>query len=417
MSDSKRRYDEDDLRMAEALADRASTAIERASLFAAAESAREDALRASRTKDDFLAMLGHELRNPLSPILTAVELMRLSPEKSHEREFEVITRQVRYMTRLVDDLLDVSRIACGKIDIELEAVAVDRVVQEALDVAISAKERGERQIHTHVAPDLVVLGDPLRLAQVVANLVSNAVKYSEPGDHIWVEAERGEEPDTIEIRVRDSGIGISPQMMGQIFELFVQEPQALDRARGGLGVGLALVRGLVNLHGGTVQAKSDGQGKGAEFLVQLKAHHGSCPRRSDPDHTETSSAGLRVLVVDDNTDALTLLSKLLEHLGHTVQAAASPREALELAREAPPAVALLDVGLPDMDGFELGRQLRAQPGCERTRLVALTGYGLPSDRERSALAGFEQHLLKPVTSAVLQRTLAGRPPPDSELAP
>jgi signal transduction histidine kinase len=269
MAESRRTYDADDLAFATALADRASVAIENARLFREAQRAREAAVLASRAKDDFLAMLGHELRNPLAPIASALEVMKASSASEGVRAREVIERQVRVMVRLVDDLLDVSRITHGRVDLELGWVDMAKVVDKGLEIAAPLMQRRRHTTIVEVEPGLVVWGDLQRLVQVLANLLNNAAKYSEPGGRITIVGER--DGDEVVVHVRDHGLGISPGMLPLVFDVFVQQPQALDRAQGGLGLGLAIVKGIVELHGGRVTAHSEGAGCGSELVVRLPA--------------------------------------------------------------------------------------------------------------------------------------------------
>ena len=372
--------------------------------------ARRDAEVANNAKDDFLAMLGHELRNPLAPILIALELIRARRMPGHERELAIIERQARHLVRLVDDLLDVARIARGKIELRPEHVELGRLV--ALAVESSAPLVAERGHHlvTDVAPGgLLLRGDPIRLTQVLSNLLTNAAKYTNPGGRIHVRA-WAEEGHAV-VQVEDNGIGISPTMLPRLFDKFVQERQALDRSRGGLGLGLAIVKEIVALHGGTVQARSRGLGHGSVFELRLpladtgagagggKADAGPARRRN----------GRKVLLVDDNADVLEAMRALLELGGHAVTALADPHAALELPDDYAPEVALLDIGLPGMNGYELLAALRARPGCAGTDFIALSGYGQPEDRARSLGAGFCAHLVKPPAPpelAALLETLA-----------
>ena len=358
--------------------------------------ARRDAEVANNAKDDFLAMLGHELRNPLAPILIALELIRARRMPGHERELAIIERQARHLVRLVDDLLDVARIARGKIELRREHVEVGRLV--ALAVEASAPLVAERSHHlvTDVAPGgLLLHGDPIRLTQVLSNLLTNAAKYTNPGGRIHVRA-RAEDRHAV-VEVEDNGIGISPDMLPRLFDKFVQERQALDRSRGGLGLGLAIVKEIVVLHGGTVTARSRGLGHGSVFELRLPlaescaaaaggaADAGPARRRN----------GRKVLLVDDNADVLDAMRALLELGGHAVTALADPHAALALPDDYAPEVALLDIGLPGMNGYELLAALRARPGCADTDFIALSGYGQPEDRARSLGAGFCAHLVKP----------------------
>lgn len=361
---------------------------------------RQAAESANRAKDEFLAMLGHELRNPLSPILTALQLMKLRGDGASERERTVIERQVNHLTRLVDDLLDVSRIARGKVELKEEVVEIAEILAKAIEIASPLLEQRTHQVHVEAARrGLPVKGDPMRLAQVVSNLLTNAAKYTAPSGSISIRA--GEEHGEVVLRVRDSGIGIAADVLPRVFDLFVQERQAIDRAQGGLGLGLTIVRNLVERHHGSVSAHSEGPGRGSEFIVRLpKAPvadvDGASASDPAPDSEEPGTGGLRILVVDDNEDGAEMLAMVLESRGHVTQVAHDAPSALRLAEHFAPQVAFLDIGLPVMDGYELAGRMRQIPGLERVRLIALTGYGQESDRRKSSAAGFDHHLVKPV---------------------
>ena len=377
---------------------------ERENLLVQAQEARREAEAANRSKDEFLAMLGHELRNPLAPIFTALHLMSLRAAGVAQRERTVIERQVKHLAALVDDLLDVSRITRGKVELKKQKIEIADVVAKAIELASPLLEQRRHHLTVEVPTRrLAVDGDATRLAQVVSNLLTNAAKYTETGGRIAVTAER--HGGQIVLRVHDSGIGIAPDMLPRVFDLFTQERQAIDRSQGGLGLGLAIVKSLVVLHGGTVEAYSEGRGRGSEVTVRLPAAE---DRTEDVMAMSMHSAGTgaavgsfalggrRVLIVDDNQDAALLLSDALSELGHTTRVAHDGPEALQIAAEFVPEVAVLDIGLPVMDGFELARRLREQPALRRARLIALTGYGQQEDRQRSAEAGFDAHLVKPV---------------------
>jgi PAS domain S-box-containing protein len=413
MGESGRRHDASDLSVAVALAERASTAIDHARLFdelrqarAEADARRKEAELANRSKDEFLAVLGHELRNPLAPIVSALELMKRKDKDLGSRERVIVERQVKHLCRLVDDLLDVSRIVCRKANLDRRPVDVAEVVASGIDLVSPLLASRRHLVSVAVDPWLCVEGDAVRLAQVISNLVNNAAKYSSPGAPIRIEAH--DEGGAVVLRVRDSGIGIDPSVLAHVFEPFVQEPQALDRAQGGLGLGLAIARGLVELHGGSVAAHSDGPGHGSEFVVRLPVHERSAPESSGDAASPASAAApsrWRILVVDDNADALELLVEELRLLGHDVVDAEDAERALTLARSARPEVALLDLGLPEMDGYELAQRLREIDGLAGIKLVAISGYGLGSDRARSAAAGFDEHLVKPVSIDAVQSTV------------
>ena len=433
MSDSARHYTADDLVLANALADRAGVAIENARLYRELEQARaqaaaerdiaEDMQRraelASRGKDEFLAMLGHELRNPLAPIVTTLELMSLRAPGQLERERKTIERQVRHLGRLVEDLLDVARITRGKIELQRSPTELADVVGKAVEMTgRSFADRGQA-LHVDIAPGLVVECDADRLAQVVTNLLNNATKYTERGGEIRVTGAR--EHHQAVLRVRDNGIGISPEMLPRVFDVFVQERQALDRAQGGLGLGLAIVKSLVELHGGTVAAASDGLGHGTELTVRLplyEPHAAAEPCAAAPVAPRSVAAerAARVLVVDDNPDALASLAGVLEARGYLTFRASDGPSAIELAARVRPELALLDIGLPVMDGYELARRLHGVPGLERVKLVAVTGYGQPSDLARSRAAGFDEHLVKPVTLDAIEAAIARLAPAPANIA-
>ncbi|HVJ15881.1 MAG TPA: GAF domain-containing protein [Polyangiaceae bacterium] len=408
-SGPERHYDGKDLLMAEELGRRAGIALDNARLYA-------EAREADRIKDEFLAMLGHELRNPLSPIVTALNLMDLRGAGVFERERMIISRQVQHMTRLVDDLLDVSRITRGKIQLQKELIEVSKVVAKATEMASPLLEQRFQRLSLSVPADgMVVMADPGRLAQVVANLLTNAAKYTEPRGEIWLSA--AIEGDRICIRVRDSGIGIAEDVLPKVFDLFAQAHSTLDRAQGGLGIGLTVVRNLVELHGGTVSARSEGTNRGSEFTILLPQatleavvepfSHGAVAVQLTPKKLR------RVLVVDDNADAANTLADLLRALGFSVEVAFDAPSALAAAAVFEPQIALLDIGLPVMDGYELARRLRQHQATASIRLVAITGYGQTLDRERSKEASFDEHYVKPVELETLRQILAGIAPSDA----
>jgi PAS domain S-box-containing protein len=375
--------------------------------------ARADAEVANRSKDEFLAMLGHELRNPLAPIVTALQLMRLRGDDTLVKERAVIERQVHHLIRLVDDLLDVSRITRGKIELKRERVELSEIVAKAIEMASPLIEQRRHQLTVDVPRQgFAVDADPVRMAQVVANLLNNAAKYTEPNGRIAVLAER--DGGAVVLRIRDSGIGLSAEMLPRIFDLFVQERQAIDRAQGGLGLGLAIVRVLVELHGGAVEARSEGHGQGAELIVRLptvQLAEAGRPLPVSPPREEPAAAlpgALRVLIVDDNLDAAELLATTVQMMGHAARVAHDGPAGLRIAADFRPDVALLDIGLPVMDGYELARHLRALPGLESLRLIAVSGYSQEADRAEAAAAGFELHLVKPIRLEQINAVLASR---------
>jgi PAS domain S-box-containing protein len=372
--------------------------------------ARADAEVANRSKDEFLAMLGHELRNPLAPIVTALQLMRLRGDDTLIKERTVIERQVHHLVRLVDDLLDVSRITRGKVELKRERIEMSEIVAKAIEMASPLIEQRQHRLSVDIPRQgLAVDADAVRMAQVVANLLNNAAKYTEPHGSIAILAER--DGETAVLRIRDTGIGLSAEMLPRIFDLFVQERQAIDRAQGGLGLGLAIVRVLVELHGGTVDAHSEGQGRGTELIVRLPAAEAvepavpGLPPRAEPGIAVLPGA-LRILVVDDNLDAAELLATTAQMMGHVARVAHDGPAGLRIAAAFRPDLALLDIGLPVMDGYELARHLRKLPGLEAIRLIAVTGYSQEADRAQAAAAGFEQHLVKPIRLEQLQALLA-----------
>jgi PAS domain S-box-containing protein len=369
----------------------------------------EEALReADRRKDEFLAMLAHELRSPLAPILNAVEILNLTSieEPNVKWSGEVISRQVSHLTRLVDDLLDISRITRGKIALHMEMTDLMVVLGRALETSRPLIDARKQELALNVSPgSLRVEGDVTRLAQVVSNLLNNASKYSEEGGHIELSA--GEDGEEVIIRVRDDGIGISPETLPNIFELFVQAERSLDRAQGGLGIGLTLVKRVVGMHGGRVEAFSDGPGKGSEFVVRLPA----ALRAHEPNETaslkseqEAAPCG-RILVVDDNVDSAASMAMLLKLSGHEVQTANDGPTAITLARTLGPEVIILDIGLPGMNGYEVARQLQSDLALKKTVLIAVTGYGQAGDRAKAKEAGFDYHLTKPVDHKQLSSLL------------
>jgi signal transduction histidine kinase len=404
----KRGYQSDDLQLATELADRAGLAVSNARLFARAEAARRDAEQANRAKDEFLAMLGHELRNPLAPIVTALQLMKLRAADVFDKERSIVERQVRHMVTLVDDLLDVSRITRGKVELNREPVELIATVHKALELAGPLIEQRQHTVDVAVNGTLRVLGDTVRLAQVVSNLLTNAAKYTPPRGHIWISASvQGGE---VTLTVRDDGVGIEPELLPRMFDLFVQGGQALDRSQGGLGLGLTIVRSVVELHGGRVLAHSEGRGKGSEFSFSLPLLGGAAAARlvseNRPQPTAAKVKGARILIVDDNLDALALLSEALQLVGYETHEAEDAAGAIATAQTIMPQLALLDIGLPVMNGYELARRLRAIPGLEQIKLAALTGYGQPSDKERTREAGFDEHLVKPIAIERVQQVVA-----------
>jgi signal transduction histidine kinase len=377
---------------------------------------------ADRHKDEFLAMLAHELRNPLAPIRNAVQLMHRrsieDPQLAWSRD--IIERQLAHLTRLVDDLLDVSRITRGKINLNKEVIEIGALVARTVEtVQPLIEERGHTLAVQLPGGILAVLGDPTRLSQALGNVLGNAAKYTERGGRITLTAIQLD--SEVEIRVRDSGIGIPAELMPMIFNLFTQLDRTSGPTQSGLGIGLALVQRLIEMHGGSVTAQSDGPGRGSEFVIRIplfireRIEAGqSSNKPSALEQSMTNSEGAsrtqrRILVADDNNDALESLATLLQLSGHEVYTAANGAVALESAEQHRPEVALLDIGMPKLDGYEVARRIRAQPWGQRITLVALTGWGQDSDRRRSQEAGFDSHLVKPLDLDKLTELLATLP--------
>jgi signal transduction histidine kinase/CheY-like chemotaxis protein len=372
---------------------------------------------ADRRKDEFLALLGHELRNPLAPIRQAVQVLRLlglaDPQLQWARD--VIDRQVGQLARLLEDLLDVGRISKGKITLRKEPVDLAAILARAVETSRPLIEANRHQLTVSLfAEPVQVLADPARLEQVFANLLNNAAKYTERGGTIWLSGER--QGGEVLVRVRDTGFGISAELLPRIFDLFTQAERTLDRSQGGLGLGLTLVKNLVAMHGGVVEAHSEGPGKGSEFVVRLPVSHqpegsGEGKRgRVSPLPVCKGPPHLRVVVVEDNRDAAESLAMLLRLWGHEVRTCHDGLSGLKAARSYRPQVVLLDIGLPGLDGFEVARRLRAELG-KGVWLVALTGYGQEEDRCQAEAAGFDAHLVKPADPAALHAALAGVRPP------
>ena len=368
-----------------------------------------------RRKDEFLAMLSHELRNPLAPILNAALLLRLHSNRNRLQGIEnpilqqsagIIERQVGQLTRIVDELLEVSRITTGRIQLQKESINLGVVAENALATVRSLIDQRKHELTVSLPTQTTwVHGDAARLEQVVVNLLANAAKYTDQGGHIWLSVQH--EGEEAVVRVRDTGVGIAPESLPRIFELFTQAERSLDRAQGGLGIGLALVQRLVEMHGGTVAASSV-VGQGSEFVVRLPMVPAQDPQASLPpaDKARPTGPSLRVLVVDDNVDTVTTLALLVNESGHDVRSAYDGRAVLETALDYRPNVVLLDIGLPGLNGFEVAKQLRQQPALKNAVLVAMTGYGGVSDRQRSKEAGFDHHLVKPGDFSMLLQILA-----------
>jgi PAS domain S-box-containing protein len=364
---------------------------------------------ADRVKDEFLAVLAHELRNPLAPVRSALEVMKMPDANAPmlEHMHDIAERQVRHMARLLDDLLDVSRISQGRIELRLESVDVAEVISRTAEAVrpLFDEQRHEFTVTPPAGP-MRVAADPTRLEQILSNLLNNAAKYTPSGGHIWLTAEHAD--DEVVLRVRDTGLGISSDMLPKVFDLFVHSDPCPNGSQGGVGIGLTLVKRLVELHGGTVHASSAGPGQGSEFIVRLPAApaHSAVPDQRRNERPGPPLAQQRVLVADDNRDAADSLALLLQLVGQEVRTAYDGPSAVAAANEFRPALVLLDIGMPGLDGYEVARRLRGDPTLAGMRIVALTGWGQTADRRRSADAGFDQHLTKPVDFDALQRLLA-----------
>lgn len=392
-AESGRLYGPSELALAEDLALRAAIAIENAELYQAVQ-------EADRRKDVFLATLSHELRNPLAPITNALALLQLAPHDRTkvERAVRMMERQVRHMTHLVDDLMDIARISAGKMELRKQMVSLSAVLHNAVETSRPHIENARHQLLIDLpGTPMDLQADPVRLAQVFANLLNNAARYTHPGGRIALSAECHE--DAFVVRVKDNGIGIQADMLKNIFSMFAQQRSPSDYSQGGLGVGLSLVEGIVALHGGRVEAHSNGAGQGSEFVVSLPRTTEVTNSAPQADVKANSATLSRVLVVDDNVDAASTAAELLRLLGHEVGVAHDGREALEKAAQLRPDTVLLDIGLPDIDGYEVARQLRTSirdGALPAMRLIALTGWGQDKDKRLSAEAGFDLHWVKPV---------------------
>jgi signal transduction histidine kinase len=399
------------------------TLLERPVRIAALESAVRSSLRArerqyqireqlrerelaDRRKDEFLAMLAHELRNPLAPIRNAVALLRMPGTQHMTGDLaQMIERQVTHMVRLVDDLMEVSRVTRGKIELRREAVDLKDIIESAAETCRPQIEAAQHELTVTLPPvPLVVHGDTVRLAQVFANLLNNAAKYTDSGGRISITAQRRE--DDAEVIVADTGIGIAGDMLPRVFDMFVQAEGNGRRAQSGLGIGLTLVRSLVALHGGTVAASSPGVGAGSRFTVRLPLVAPVVQRPIAKHSLQGLKSPPRVLVVDDNADAADSLGALLETLGAEVRVAYSGAEALRIYEEFRPAVLFLDLGMPEMDGYELARRIRGRPEARSAKIIAHTGWGRGKDRELTHAAGFDRHLVKPANVEALRAVLA-----------
>ena len=371
--------------------------------------ASEEALKeADRRKNEFLATLAHELRNPLAPIRNSLGLMSYAGTSSRELAYvkDVLERQVSHMVRLIDDLTEVSRITLGKIELQRESLPLRGVIQSAIETSQPILDAGQHELYVDFGDDdLVVDGDRVRLAQIFSNLLNNAAKYSEDGGPIWLTLRRDGAEATI--TVRDAGIGIAPEMLPRVFEMFTQLDNSPRRRHGGLGIGLTLVQNLVQLHGGRVDAASRGAGAGSEFVVRLPLATSAPRAEVEPRDAQAALPRLRVLVVDDNRDAAESSSMLLEVLGAETRVVNDGGSALAALETFPADLVLLDLGMPGMDGYEVARRIRSDPAHRDLKLVAVTGWGQQEDRLRSHRAGFDHHLVKPTGVDALRAVMAG----------
>jgi PAS domain S-box-containing protein len=366
-----------------------------------------------RRKDEFLATLAHELRNPLAPIRTAAQILgspKLAPQQLRWAQ-SVIQRQVGHMALLLDDLLDIARITRGKLELKRERVRLTEIVEAAVEAARPLLD-GKHHNFCVALPteELILYADPLRLSQVLSNLLTNSAKYTDPGGHI--ELSVYVRSNTLCLSVKDDGIGIAPESLQRIFEMFSQVDSASARSEGGLGIGLALVKGILDLHGGTIGATSDGPGLGSEFIVRLPLVAANAGRAvSAGPESPPAATGRRVIVADDNRDAADALAMLLELAGHEVRVAYGGRIALALAQTFRPDVALLDIGMPDLSGYEVAKELRRRPWGTAIYLIALTGWGRDDDRQQTRMAGFDRHITKPIDPHALEAALSERHSP------
>ena len=395
-------YNASDVALAGELAARAGAALENARLVQGIQ-------EADQRKDEFLGMLAHELRNPLGPMRNALEILTMigpeDPTLQHARE--VMDRQVKHMARLVDDLLDATRIARGKILLRQERCDLRRIVEQTTEDYRSLFRSGNIELEVQLPDKEAWLeGDPTRLAQAIGNLLHNAHKFTEAGGKVTVQMTVDPKKDIAEVNVKDTGIGIEPQILAHIFDVFRQAEQGLDRSRGGLGLGLTLVKGLIEMHGGDVSAKSEGTDKGATFTLRLPvnelADKKENPLDKEPDECKKRC---RILIVEDNKDAAESARMLLTLEGHDVRIASSGREALKIARSFRPQVVLCDIGLPTMNGYEVAKAFRADPELANVHLIALTGYGREEDQGKAYAAGFDLHLTKPVDPKAIRKAL------------
>jgi len=394
-------------KVARDISDRKRAEEQREHLLRMAQAARAESEHANRAKDEFLAMLGHELRNPLAAVRMALAAASLEGA-DRTRALEIARRQTDQLGRIVDDLLDVARITRGQVRLQKSGVALEDLLHRVVEAARPLMDERSHVLILTPQPDAIHLeADAARIEQAVTNLLANAAKYTDPGGTITVSSAR--EGDEAIIRVHDTGIGIAPEMLPRVFDLFAQGERTLDRSQGGLGIGLTLVRRIVELHDGSVQAASPGLGHGAEFVIRLPALPVPLPARavgSGADDRQQGSTAARVLLVEDNQDAAEMLAMLLDVLGHEVTVLPDGPAAIEAARTSRPDIMVIDIGLPGMSGYEVAQAVRTDPALRRVVLVALTGYGQAEDKARALAAGFDHHLVKPVDVKVLSDLLS-----------
>lgn len=415
--DEGRRFDAEDLRVMTSLAEFTGTALQvlssldaMTSAHAELEQAREVLQESDRRKDEFLATLAHELRNPLAPVRNSLHILRVQEDRAvQDHALEVIDRQVQHLVRLVDDLLEVSRITRGKLELRKEPIELTPVLLSAVETSRPLIETAGHELTIRLPDQPILLeGDPVRLAQLLSNLLNNAAKYTESGGSISLSAVR--EGDEAVIQVQDSGIGIAPDMLPRVFEMFIQVDGSQRRSHGGLGIGLALVRTLVQMHGGRVEAHSPGPDQGSTFTVRLPVLDGQRRDAANQDCVQCAGASAwparRILVVDDNRDSAESMGSLLECMGSEVEVAHDGQSALQAIDSYQPAVVLLDIGMPGMDGYEVARRVRERRDLDHVTLIAVTGWGQEEDQRRSREAGFDHHLVKPVDLEALRALLA-----------
>ena len=361
-----------------------------------------------RRKDEFLAIMGHELRNPLAPMVTAMQLVKLRGGRNCEKEFAVLDRQIHHMMHLVDDLINLSRTLRGQLDLNPTVVEMGQILADAIEVALPLIEKKRHRLKVDAATEgLLVEVDPERITQVFVNLLNNAAKYMDPGGEIAVSASA--ESGRVEVTIADMGVGIAPDLMPRIFELFTQGEQGLERRFGGLGIGLAIARRLIDAHRGEISVQSGGPGRGSCFTVRLTQVDAAVASPPSPSTVRPGAMAKRVLIVDDNEDATEMMSALVRRFGHETRVAFEGVHALELAHEFRPNIVFLDIGLPGLSGFEVARRLRQIPECADIPIVAVTGYTRTSDRDQAFRSGFSEHFAKPIDPKLVQRAVDTAP--------